>query len=135
MNEQTKKEYIKYRLIRADETLEDAKILASHERWNAAINRLYYGAFYAVAALLISDNIETLSHDGARSQFSLHYIKTGVFEKEAGKLLSRLFDYRQKGDYGDMFDYTEELVNPLIPKVEDFITQIKSRILTNIDYL
>jgi len=38
--------------------------------------------------------------------------------------------YRQKGDYGDMFDFNEEVVKPLIPKVENFISVIKKRINT-----
>jgi hypothetical protein len=130
MNKQTRNEYVNYRLNRADETLKDALILADNKRWNAVINRLYYAAFYAVIAILVSEDIETTSHDGARNQFSLHFIKSGIFEKEEGKLFSRLFDYRQKGDYGDMFDFNEEVVKPLIPKVENFISVIKKRINT-----
>lgn len=38
----SKEELIKYRLQRAIDTLEDAKILADNQRWNSSINRLYY---------------------------------------------------------------------------------------------
>ena len=41
----TKKDLIYYRLARARETLEDAKLLAEKQRWNSAINRLYYAAY------------------------------------------------------------------------------------------
>lgn len=125
MKNQTREEYIKYRFQKANETFEEALILAENERWNAVINRLYYASFYAVIALLLSNKIETTSHDGARNQFSLYYIKSGIIEKEQGKLFSQLFDYRQKGDYGDMFDHDEELVKPLIPKVKSFIEIIE----------
>jgi len=36
------KNLVTYRLARADETLEDARILAKAKRWNACVNRLYY---------------------------------------------------------------------------------------------
>jgi uncharacterized protein (UPF0332 family) len=53
MNELTKREYIKYRLEKSDESLNDAKLLAQNQRWNACVNRLYYACFYAVMALLL----------------------------------------------------------------------------------
>lgn len=36
---------IYYRLARARETQEDAKLLAEKQRWNSAFNRLYYAAY------------------------------------------------------------------------------------------
>ena len=36
------KDLLLYRMNRADETLEDARILANAGRWNACVNRLYY---------------------------------------------------------------------------------------------
>lgn len=50
----TKEDLIKYRIIRAKDTLDDAHILADKEKWNSAINRLYYAAYYAVIALFYS---------------------------------------------------------------------------------
>lgn len=129
MKIQDKDDYIKYRFHRAEESFEEALILAKEERWNAVINRLYYACFYAVIALLLKNNIETQTHDGARTQFGLQFIKTGIIDKESGKLFSKLFDYRQKGDYGDLFDYDDEITKPLIEKVKAFIQEIEHHIL------
>lgn len=126
MHEQS--DYIKYRFKRSKETFEEAQILAKEERWNAVINRLYYASFYAVIALLLKHNIETQSHDGARTQFGLNFIKTGKIDVEFGKLFSKLFDYRQKGDYGDLFDFDEELTKPLLEKVRLFIETIEKNL-------
>jgi uncharacterized protein (UPF0332 family) len=123
-----REDYINYRFHRAEETFEEALILAKEERWNAVINRLYYACFYAVIALLIKNNISTQTHDGARTQFGLFFVKTGIINKESGKLFSKLFDYRQKGDYGDLFDYDEELTAPLINKVKEFLIEIKKQL-------
>lgn len=123
-----REEYVNYRFHRAEESYEEALILAKEERWNAVINRLYYACFYAVIALLIKNNISTQTHDGARTQFGLIFVKTGIIDKESGKLFSKLFDYRQKGDYGDLFDYDEELTKPLFNKVNEFLIEIKKHL-------
>lgn len=121
-------DYIKYRFHRSEESFEEALILSENGRWNAVINRLYYACFYAVIALLIKNDIKTQSHDGARSQFGLHFIKTGKIDKSYGKLFTKLFDFRQKGDYGDLFDYDENIARPLIGQVKEFIEEIKRHI-------
>ena len=129
MTLENKQDYIDYRLQKADESFEDASLLAKNGRWNAVVNRLYYACFYAVIALLLSKDIKTTTHDGGRNQFSLHFIKTGKIDKEVGKLLSKLFDLRQKGDYGDLYDYDAEIAEPLIPLTKEFINEIKRLIV------
>lgn len=125
MQANSKDDYINYRFQRAKETFDEALILESNKRWNAVINRLYYSCFYAVIALLIKDNIDTTTHDGARTQFGLKYVKTGKVDKKFGKLFSKLSDYRQKGDYGDLFDFDEHTVSPLIDQVKEFIQELE----------
>jgi uncharacterized protein len=117
-------DYIKYRFYRAQESLDDAMILADKEKWNAVVNRLYYACFYAVISLLLKHDIETQSHDGARTQFGLHFVKSGKIDRKYGKLFSKLFDYRQKGDYGDLYDYDAEIVIPLIDQAKEFVNEI-----------
>lgn len=70
------KDLIVYRLTRANETLEDARIPADSERWNACVNRLYYACFYAVSALLLCDDLSSSKHTGVRSLFNLNYTDT-----------------------------------------------------------
>ena len=128
MTIENRSDYIKYRFHRAQESFEDALILAEKEKWNSVVNRLYYASFYAVISLLLKNDIETQSHDGARTQFGLNFVKTGIIDKKYGKLFSKLFDYRQKGDYGDLYDYDEEVAKPLISQTEEFINEISRHI-------
>ena len=121
-------DYINYRLQRAEESYSDAIILAEKERWNSVINRLYYSCFYAVIALLLKNDIETQTHDGSRTQFGLKFIKTGLIDKKFGKTYSKLFDMRQKGDYGDLYDYDKETVLPLIDLTKAFLEEIKKHL-------
>ena len=121
-------DYINYRLQRAEDSYSDAIILAEKERWNSVINRLYYSCFYAVIALLLKNDIETQTHDGSRTQFGLKFIKTGLIDKKFGKTYSKLFDMRQKGDYGDLYDYDKETVLPLIDLTKAFLEEIKKHL-------
>ena len=118
-------EYIQYRFNRAKEAFEEAEILAKEKRWNAVINRLYYACFYSAIAALLNHNIEAKTHEGVRKQFSLQFIKTEKLNLEYGRLFSKLFDYRQKGDYGDLFDFDQELTEPLIDDVKKFLLSIE----------
>lgn len=128
MTIENREDYIKYRFRRAVESFDDALILAENGKWNTVVNRLYYACFYAVNALLLKHDIETKSHDGTRTQFGLHFIKTGKIDKVYGKLFTKLFDFRQKGDYGDLFDFDEKIGKPLIEQVNVFIQEIEKHI-------
>ena len=130
MKKATQEDYIKYRLEKAWRTFEDAKHLASIKSWDSSMNRLYYACFYSVLALFAKYKIPSHKHSGAKTQFSLHFIKTGLLDREFGKLFGDLFDLRQKGDYSDFLDIEEKHVTPLIPKVEQFLNKIQS-LLTN----
>jgi uncharacterized protein (UPF0332 family) len=126
----TIEDYINYRLSKAQESLDDAKLLAHNESWNACINRLYYACYYSVSALMLKCQIHTHTHSGLKSQLGLQFVKTGLLSKENGKLYADLFDWRQKGDYGDLFDHDKDTVEPLIVPVEDFIADIRNLVET-----
>ncbi|WP_372947368.1 HEPN domain-containing protein [Mariniphaga sp.] len=128
MNDNERKEYVQYRIESACKTFEAAKVLAKNGFWNSAVNRLYYAVFYAVNALLVMNKIQTKSHSATKSQFSLHFIKTGKFDKKYGRLLGELYDWRQKGDYDNIFDYDNNSVQPLFKPVEEFISLIENEI-------
>jgi len=72
------KNLVMYRMTRADETLEDARILAKAGRWNACVNRLYYACFYAISALLVRDGLSSSKHAGVRSLFNRQPAQTGL---------------------------------------------------------
>lgn len=124
----SKNNLIRYRLSRSKDTFEDAKILADNERWNSAINRLYYSAYYAVIAILLKYDLKPTTHNGAKTVFSEHFIKKEIIPKEFGKLYSQLFTWRQKGDYDDLYDFNKENVLPYFEPVQKLIEIIESKI-------
>ncbi len=120
----TYSDYIEYRINKSKETLADAILLSENERWNSAVNRLYYSAFYLVSALIHQKGNRAESHNGTKTQFNLHFIKSGLISLEHGKLYANLFDWRQESDYADFIDFEREFVNELIPEVQIFNTEI-----------
>lgn len=123
-----KDEYITYRLSKATESYNDAQVLAKNNSWNACVNRLYYACYYSVSALLLKHKINSQTHSGLKSQFGLNFVKEGKVSKEMGKLYADLMDWRQKGDYGDMFDFNQSMVEPLIKPVGELIKKMKELI-------
>jgi len=117
----SKKDLTKYRLSRARETFEAAQILAENDKWNSTINRLYYAAYYAISALLLSKDLSPTTHNGVKQKFSEFFIKGELIPKEFGKIFSQLFTWRQKGDYDDLFDFDKEKVLPYFDPVEKLI--------------
>lgn len=84
MNQETK-ELIKHRISRAEESLDEAILLFNSEHYNTSVNRLYYACFYAVSALLLSENMSSPKHSGVRSLFNQHWVKKERVIKELGK--------------------------------------------------
>ena len=117
---------VQYRLQRARETLEDARILATASRWNPCVNHLYYACFYAVSALLIQHGFSSSKHTGVRSLFNRHYVRTGKVPKELAQVYNDLFGRRQEGDYMDFVDFEESQVRPWIARAEQFVEHIVS---------
>jgi uncharacterized protein (UPF0332 family) len=53
---------IKYRIEQAEETIIDVQLLIDNNRLRSAINRIYYGMFYALLALGLEHQFETSRH-------------------------------------------------------------------------
>ena len=119
------KDLVLYRMTRANETLEDARILANAGRWNACVNRLYYACFYAVSALLVYQGLSSSKHTGVRSLFNRHYVKTGKVPKDLARIYNDLFERRQEGDYIDFVRFQESQVLPWISKAEQLVEYVR----------
>ena len=118
-------DYIRYRQAKSREAYENACLLAENGAWNAAINRLYYSCFYMTTALLLRHSVKAQTHSGVKSEFARRFVKEGIVGKEYFRLYSDLMDWRQKGDYGDMFDFDGETVAGLLPQVKKFLDEIE----------
>jgi uncharacterized protein (UPF0332 family) len=119
---------IRYRLLRAGETLEEARLLAEKKHENAAVNRLYYACFYSLLALLIQADHFSSKHSGVRSLFNMHFVKTGKVSKEMARIYNDLFERRQEGDYDDFVVFEAADVQIWIAEAETFVRAISELI-------
>lgn len=119
---------VSYRMERAYETLKEADYNTAGGYYNASVNRLYYACYYAASALLLSHEIEAHTHNGVKTQLSMHFVRTGQLSIEHGATFSLLFEKRQAGDYSDFAYCDLALVNMLRPRAEAFVNAIKELI-------
>lgn len=125
LDEQSRIGLVRYRMERASETMEEARILADNGYYNAAVNRLYYACFYATQALLLKHHIAATTHAGVKSMLGLHFVSKGIISVEHGKTFNTLFEKRHSSDY-EAFAYCDkDLIDDLTPLAKAYISRIK----------
>jgi uncharacterized protein (UPF0332 family) len=129
LNEEEREIVVRHRLVRANETLAEAKDLLVLSHWYGAANRLYYASYYAVSALLVKYGHISRTHGGTKGLFGKHFVLTNIISKEHNKLYEKLFDLRQSGDYNDWIAIEEDDIKPLLEPAEQFIQTIENLIL------
>ena len=87
-----------------------------------AANRLYYAAYYAVSALLISYKYEASTHNGVIQMFGKVFLRNNIIDKKYGKTFNQLFSLRLTGDYEDrhILDLETEVL-PLVEPAKELI--------------
>lgn len=128
LKDEERTELVRYRVERAYRVLEEARDVAKMKHWNLTGNRLYYAVFHICQALLIAYGISSRSHAGLIHQVGEHFVMTGLLSRDYGRLIARLYELRQSGDYNDRFDATEAEVTPYFEKVERLFDDIQALI-------
>ena len=132
MEEVNKCTLVKLQLEKAHHFLVQAEEMYSLKHWDLAANRYNYACYHAVQGLFIHSGLPTAKkHAGVISQFSLHFVKTGLVSTTLGSFFARMMQLRQKADYNCFYNITKEeledyicLSKELVSKVECLITHI-----------
>ncbi len=119
-------EFITYRINKAEEVYAAAVILYNAGQWNSAINRLYYACFYVASALLLKRGVGAKSHAGVIAKFSECVVRTGEVTADEYRVFSKLLNWRTKGDYNDMFDFSKEDVDDVLQPTRQFVDKVKT---------
>ncbi|MCX6841447.1 MAG: HEPN domain-containing protein [candidate division WOR-3 bacterium] len=117
-------ELIRYRLLQAADTIREAELLAGQGMLRGAVNRFYYGMFYATLALLATRDLGSPKHSGVIALFHREFVRTGLFPAELARSLDRAFDLRNKGDYRDFVEIRQEQVDDLLPAATAFVDKV-----------
>lgn len=128
MTPEEKRLLVKRQVEKSYHFMNQADEMISLGHTDLAVNRLYYACFHIVQALFLQSGISVRTHSGIITQFSQHFVKTGMVPIEKGSLLARLFQLRQKADYNCAYDISDEEVKSLIAPVHLFIAEISKMI-------
>ena len=115
---------INYRREKAKETLTDAKLMFDQVSLFSTVNRIYYSVFYIVLALLLTRNLYSSKHSGVRSLFNKEFVRTGIIKEEFGNFFNKIFEFRQKGDYGDFIEFEKDKVDSWLKEAENLVAAI-----------
>ncbi len=93
-------------LLAAQGKLRAAELLLTAGLHGDASSRAYYAAFHAISALHLSRGNTFSSHAQLIGRFNKDFVRTGVFPPEFTRVVTRLFEDRQVGDYDAMAEIT-----------------------------
>lgn len=105
MELQNKKALIEYRIKKAKETSDDAKLALDNNRLRTAFNRIYYAIFYIVSALAVKHDFSTSKHKQLMGWFNVYFIKTGAISLDLWMTYKNAYDKRQESDYDDFVEF------------------------------
>jgi uncharacterized protein (UPF0332 family) len=125
IDEKDRDSLIDYRLQQATDTIELAKFLVSSDKLVIAVNRIYYGMYYALTALALKNRFETSKHGQLIGWFNKEYISTHKLDSRFGKILRNAFQNRTKGDYDAFINFSNAEVELMLTEMIDFIDEIK----------
>lgn len=98
----------KYKLERAREELDTAKLLFENEKLKAANNRAYYSIYYSLTAVLCLEPIAFKRHKDTIGYFNKNYVHTGLFPGEIGRNISKAAKVRHASDYDEFYIASKE---------------------------
>jgi uncharacterized protein (UPF0332 family) len=121
-------EYVRYRISRAETTLQLARLALDNGFLYDAINRLYFACFFAVSALLLAEGHSSSKHKGVQSLFSRYWIQTGKLPASMGRFFHRLYEHRQKSDYTDLTTFEPSDVELWCNEAHAFVESISEEV-------
>lgn len=128
LSEQDRKTMRDLYLERCDLFLQKADTYFEQGDYFTAANRYYYACFHAIHALFVVNGLYTRSHEGMNVLFSLHFVKTGLFEPKYGSLIAKMEQLRDKADYNVLFDVSAEDLVEMRPVIHELVDKIKEYI-------
>ncbi len=125
INKQDREALINYRLQQASETIDLVKFLKDSNKLSVAVNRIYYGMYYALTALALKYEFETSKHQQLIGWFNREFVSKRIVDVKYGKIIRNAFRNRSKGDYDAFVVFTLEETECMLQDMVEFIQEIK----------
>lgn len=118
-------EAVAFWLSKAEAALASARSERAVGRFDFAVNRAYYAAFYGATGVLLGMGMRFAKHSGVRRAIHRDLVKAGRLPTERGHAFDQLFKSRQTADYLDFARFTPEEVDSLIAEAEAFVAEMR----------
>ena len=129
MDNETIESFAKYRLNKAKETLETAKMIFKEGKdFTSANNRAYYAIFYAIRAVLAIEEIDFKRHKDVLAYFNKEYVNKEIFQKMIGRKISQAQKIREDSDYDDDYKPSLEKTEQQIKSAEELLELVEEYI-------
>jgi hypothetical protein len=122
---------VRYWIEKARECLVSADDESRAVRFEFAINRCYYAAFYAASATLLARGRRFVKHSRVRAAVHRDLVKPGFLPEEPGKLYDRLFHDRQQGDYVEFVSFDAEEEARTIAETSVLVRALESLVVSH----
>ena len=128
ISDEDRKALIKYRLTQAWDTMDVSRFLLDSGKLNVAVNRIYYGMYYALTALALKYKFETSKHGQLIGWFNREFVSSNKLDVKYGQILRNAFQNRTKSDYDAYIEFTPHEVEVMLKEMKDFISAVESLI-------
>jgi uncharacterized protein (UPF0332 family) len=108
-------------LLKAQKSLEAAKVLLKNSYPDFAASRAYYTMFYVAQAFLEGEGLAFSRHSATIAGFGQHFVHTGQVPAEFHRFLIEAQQVRQTGDYSILHRVTSEQAKTQITRAERFM--------------
>jgi uncharacterized protein (UPF0332 family) len=128
ISEDDRKNLINYRIGQSQQAVDDVKFLIEHKKFSIAVNRIYYGIFYALSALAIKHEFNTSKHQQLIGWFNKNFVNEGIIDSNISAIVHKAFSKRSKSDYAVFTEFKQEEVTEMLDEMECFLEVIEKLI-------
>ena len=108
-------------LLKAQQSLDAAKLLLSNNYPDYATSRAYYSMFYIAEAFLEGEELSFSKHSAVIAAFGREFAKTQRVPPDFHRFLIEAQELRTTGDYGQLNAVTIDQATEQIDRAEQFL--------------
>ena len=116
---------LKIAFEKAESCIEASQSLIKFKDFDGAVNRAYYGIFWAVTCVHLLDGNHFKKHKESIGIFNRDYINTGIFPKEFGRKIHNVADARNDSDYNLYIKATEQIAEESLQCARELFNAVK----------
>lgn len=111
-------------LAKSQDTIKIVDFLIENGEFSLAMNRIYYGIYYALCALAVRNGFQTSKHAQLIGWFNRNYVKTGRADPQYGRFIRKAFENRMEGDYNIFASFEKQEIETASNEMRQVIIQI-----------